>query len=119
LVREIPTHYIRINPVDINDPEPPEDPSLGILAIRNRPPGERIDFPAKEVVDAGFLELVRYGIRSSSDRIVEDSLRVVDAVLKVVTPFGPCWHRYNHDGYGLQTDGGPSRARARADCGHC
>ena len=39
--------------------------------------------------------------------MVEDSLRVVDAVLKVVTPYGPCWHRYNHDGYGLRPDGGP------------
>ena len=36
-----------------------------------------------------------------------DSLRVVDAVLKVETPFGPCWHRYNNDGYGQKEDGGP------------
>jgi glucoamylase len=39
--------------------------------------------------------------------IVEDSLRVVDATLKVETPFGPCWRRYNHDGYGQRDDGGP------------
>ena len=82
-------------------------PTPGILAIRNQPPGDRIEFPAKEVVDAGFLELVRYGIRSSNDTLIEDSLRVVDSVLKVVTPFGPCWYRYNHDGYGLRPDGGP------------
>src|SRR6185437_15115287 len=30
---------------------------------------------------------------------------VVDAVLKVQTPFGPCWRRYNHDGYGQHPDG--------------
>ena len=107
LVRGITKHYIRINPVDINNPEPPEDPNCGTLAIRNRPPGERIVFPAKEVVDAGFLELVRYGVRSPRDTLVEDSLGVVDTVLKVVTPYGPCWHRYNHDGYGLRPDGGP------------
>jgi glucoamylase len=32
---------------------------------------------------------------------------VVDSVLKVVTPAGPCWRRYNHDGYGQREDGGP------------
>ena len=64
-------------------------------------------FPAKEIVDAGFLELVRYGIRQPGDPLIEDSLRVVDAFLKVDTPCGPCWRRYNHDGYGQRKDGGP------------
>jgi glucoamylase len=32
---------------------------------------------------------------------------VVDRVLRVDTPFGPCWRRYNHDGYGQRDDGGP------------
>ncbi len=77
------------------------------MLIRNRPPGTRTEFPAKEIVDAGFLELVRYGIRRAGSSLIEDSLRVVDAVLKVETPFGPCWRRYNHDGYGQQDDGGP------------
>jgi glucoamylase len=107
LVREVPKHYIRVNPVDINDTKPDEDPNIGILAIRNRPPGELVEFLAKEVVDAGFLELVRYGIRPANDALIEDSLLVIDATLKVSTPFGPCWYRYNHDGYGLRPDGGP------------
>src|SRR5207244_7759802 len=38
---------------------------------------------------------------------VEDAVRVVDAFLKVDTAFGPCWRRYNHDGYGTHADGGP------------
>ena len=29
------------------------------------------------------------------------------ALLKVDTPCGPCWRRYNHDGYGQRKDGGP------------
>ena len=65
------------------------------------------NFPAKDIIDAGFLELVRYGIRKPDDSLIVDSLRVVDAVLKVETPFGPCWHRYNNDGYGQKEDGGP------------
>jgi glucoamylase len=32
---------------------------------------------------------------------------VVDATLKVETPSGTCWRRYNNDGYGQREDGGP------------
>lgn len=107
LVRQIPRHYIRIHPTDFNSASPNEDPNHGLLAIRNQPPGEPWEFPAMDIVDAGFLELVRYGIRKPGDPIIEDSIRVVDAFLKVDTPFGPCWRRYNHDGYGPRPDGGP------------
>jgi len=107
LVPGISRHFIRIHPVVPGDPEPDEDPDHGFLQVRNRPPGEPFEFPAKDVVDAGFLELVRYGIRKFDDPVIEDSLRVVDAVLKVNTPPGPCWHRYNHDGYGQRENGGP------------
>lgn len=104
---EIKRHYIRILPVDINDPQPDERPDGVTLGIKNVPPAQRQDYPAKEIVDAGFLELVRYGVRAADDPVVVDSLRVVDAVLGVDTPAGPCWHRYNHDGYGQREDGGP------------
>jgi glucoamylase len=107
LVPGIKRHFIRLHPVAPGDPEPDEDPDHGLLQVRNRPPGEPFEFPAKDVVDAGFLELVRYGIRRFDDPVIEDSVRVVDAVLKVNTPLGPCWHRYNHDGYGQRENGGP------------
>ena len=107
LLPGVARHFVRITPVDPDDPRPDEDPNAGILAIRNQPPGQRFAFPAKDVVDAGFLELVRYGIRKPGYPLVEDSLRVIDAVLKVDTPFGPCWRRYNHDGYGQRDDGAP------------
>jgi glucoamylase len=51
--------------------------------------------------------LVRYGILSADDPLIFESLRVVDSVLKVEAPPGPCWHRYNHDGYGQKPGGGP------------
>jgi glucoamylase len=107
LVPGIPRHYIRILPAGIDDPAPVEDPNVGNLKLNNIEPGHQDVFPAKEVVDAGFLNLVRYGVRRADDPIISDSLRVVDALLKVDTPFGPCWHRYNHDGYGQRDDGGP------------
>ncbi|MEP7327117.1 MAG: glycoside hydrolase family 15 protein [Gemmatimonadota bacterium] len=107
LVPGIPRHFIRIHPVDLGNPAPDENPNHGVLTVRNQPPSSPSEFPAKDVVDAGFLELVRYGIRKADDALIEDSLRVVDAVLKCSTPFGPCWHRYNHDGYGQRENGAP------------
>lgn len=107
LVPDISTHYIRILPKAVDDPSPEEDPNTALLTLNNRPPGTPWQFPAKDIVDAGFLELVRYGVRGAHDPLIEASLKVVDAVLKVKTPFGPCWRRYNHDGYGDRPDGGP------------
>jgi glucoamylase len=107
LISEVRRHYIRILPDDVDNPNPAEDPNSGILRIANLAPGTQNSFPAKEVVDAGFLELVRYGIRKPNDPIILDSLKVIDAVLKVDTPVGPVWRRYNHDGYGQREDGGP------------
>src|SRR6202035_4110556 len=48
--------------------------------------GAQWEFPAREIVDGGFLELVRYGIRMGGDPLMEDSLRVIDAVLKTEFP---------------------------------
>ena len=107
LVSGINRHYIRIHPADPDDPQADEDPNRGVLELRNQPPEGPTRFAARDIVDAGFLELVRYGIRQPGDPLIEDSLRVVDAVLKVDTPAGPCWRRYNHDGYGQRPDGGP------------
>jgi len=107
LLPGVARHYIRILPESADNPHPEEDPNLGNISIANLAPGAPNVFSAKEVVDAGFLELVRHGIRSASDPIIVDSLKVVDAVLKVETPSGPCWRRYNHDGYGQRQDGGP------------
>jgi glucoamylase len=107
LVPGISRHFIRINPMNLTNPGAAEDPDRATVTLRNQPPGRRAEFPAADIVDAGFLELVRYGIRAAGDPLIEDSLRVVDAVLRVETPFGPCWRRYNHDGYGQQDDGGP------------
>jgi glucoamylase len=106
LVPGVARHYLRILPERADNPTPEENPNQGNIRIANRPPGAQSVFPAKEIVDAGFLELVRHGVRRPDDPIIVDSLKVVDAVLKVETPFGPCWRRYNHDGYGQREDGG-------------
>jgi glucoamylase len=54
----------------------------------------------RKVVDAGFLELVRLGVKSPNDQLIRDSLKLVDEMIKVQTPAGEAWYRYNHDAYG-------------------
>jgi glucoamylase len=61
----------------------------------------------RTVVDAGFLELVRLGIKPADDPVIRNSLEVVDRELAVDTPSGRHWHRYSGDGYGEQPDGQP------------
>jgi glucoamylase len=106
LVPGIARHYIRINPaVSSEGSTGDEDPDKGELVLANQKPGDRYKYPANQIVDGGFLELVRVGVRAADDPLVVDTLKVVDALLKVDTPAGPCWKRYNHDGYGQRDDG--------------
>ncbi|HEU4934036.1 MAG TPA: glycoside hydrolase family 15 protein [Pyrinomonadaceae bacterium] len=65
----------------------------------------------RKVLDAGFLELVRLGIKKPDDSIVVRSLKVIDRLIKVKTPVGDAWYRYNHDAYGETPDGGKYDAR--------
>ncbi|HQU81939.1 MAG TPA: glycoside hydrolase family 15 protein [Pyrinomonadaceae bacterium] len=62
-------------------------------------------FFENEIVDAGFLELVRLGIKSPDDPLIVKSLKVVDDVIRVKTPHGDSFYRYNNDGYGEMDDG--------------
>ena len=104
---EVKRHYMRIRPPECGDPYAHEECGKEMVHINNLPPGQQTEFEAREIIDAGFLELVRYGVRRADDPLVVDTLKVVDYVLKVETPKGPCWLRYNHDGYGQREDGGP------------
>lgn len=105
LVPGIRTHFVRILPVDIMNPEASEDLENAYVQLANIQPGEQSRFPAKEIVDGGFLELVRYGIFAPDDPLIVDSVKVIDRILKVETPYGVTYHRYNHDGYGQRDDG--------------
>jgi glucoamylase len=104
---EIRRHYVRIRPAPAMDSYVDGPANDGTIHLPNHPGDDPAVYPMKEIVDAGFLELVRYGIRAADDPLIRDSVEVVDRVLRVETPFGPCWRRYNHDGYGQRDDGGP------------
>jgi glucoamylase len=59
------------------------------------------------LVSPDALALVRFGLRRADDPRMRDTATVVDALLKIETPTGPTWHRYNDDGYGEHEDGSP------------
>ena len=107
LVDGISKYYMRILPEKVGQEHPAEDKEQRVLHIANHAPDEQSNFPAPNIVDGGFLELVRYGIRSPNDPLILDTVKVIDQVLKVDTSSGPTWHRYNHDGYGQGKDGAP------------
>jgi len=89
-------YYVRIASID----------KSGELAaqvrLRNRA-GEMIR--ACALVSMDFSYLVRLGLRSARDPRIQDTLVVVDRVLRVQTPSGGIYHRYNEDGYGEYPDG--------------
>ncbi len=107
LLPDVKKHYMRLRPPAPGEPFYNPEIPVGSIVLANREPDEKHVFEAREIIDAGFLELVRYGIRRADDPLIVDSLKVVDAVLKIDTPYGTCWRRYNHDGYGQRKDGGP------------
>jgi glucoamylase len=76
-----------------------------VLAIKNRieDPG----LAAEDQVATDFLHLVRVGLRDALDPLMQDTVKVADALLRVETPVGPAWHRYVGDGYGERADGSP------------
>jgi glucoamylase len=118
-------HFIRILPTNVkgdpnrrgpaNVPARPQsdgDPNNAKVTIANR---EGLKIAAKDLLDAGFLELVRYGIRAPNDLLITDSLRAIDCpASEIMVSFdqqsgssGKGWRRYNEDGYGNHVDGGP------------
>ncbi|MGB7069410.1 MAG: glycoside hydrolase family 15 protein, partial [Pyrinomonadaceae bacterium] len=85
---------------------------LRITQNGNPDKGEKIElnngagsFDEREIVDAGFLELVRLGIKPADDPLIARSVKVIDQLIKVGTPNGIGFYRYNHDGYGEMNDG--------------
>jgi glucoamylase len=96
-------YYVRNAPPDVAEAA---SPSGGFVPIKNRPPGESSK-PARQIVSPDALALVRFGLRAADDPRIINTVKVIDTLLKVETPAGPAWHRYNDDGYGEHEDGMP------------
>jgi glucoamylase len=80
-----------------------EDPNDGAKMEIN---SSSLKADERKIVDAGFLELVRLGIKEPANALVVESLKLIDQLIKVDTPVGEAWYRYNHDAYGETLDGG-------------
>jgi len=119
------SYYLRItkspgdNPADSGVPPDPNSPTT--YSIGDSGPSA-ID--QRLVVDTSYLELVRLGVKPADDSNIVQTLDVVDSTdvvgpfstppnepqkrgLRVDTPNGTFWHRFNFDGYGEQRDGAP------------
>ena len=107
LTEGVKRHFVRLNPTEPGMAARKGDVDRLEISLTSQSPGAPREFPAREIVDGGFLELVRHGILAADDPLVIDSLRVVDEHLKKETPLGAAWRRYNHDGYGQRADGRP------------
>ena len=98
---EVDGYYVRIAPPEEADAASPHQ---GFVPIKNRPLGQTNE-PAEHIISPDFLALVRFGLRAADDSRILNTLKVVDALLKVEMPQGPLWHRCNDDGYGEHEDG--------------
>lgn len=96
-------YYVRVSSPDVADAA---SPSKGFVPIKNRPPGEGVE-QAAHIISPDALALVRFGLRTADDARIVNTVKVIDALLKTELPYGPGWHRYNDDGYGEHSDGGP------------
>jgi len=56
-------------------------------------------------VSPDALALVRFGLRTPDDPHILNTVKVIDAVLKVDLGYGPGWRRYSGDKYGEYPDG--------------
>jgi glucoamylase len=86
-------HYVRIAP-------PLSQGGLcGRIEVCNRQ-GESI--AAVAAIGMDFLYLPRLGLR---DPRIQNTLKLAESLLRVETPHGVAYHRYNDDGYGEHEDG--------------
>ncbi len=91
-------YYVRIAP------EPTAGGTLGQVLVHNR---GGLVVRAHEMVGLEFAYLARLGLRDAADPRIRNTARVVDMLIRVETPAGPGFYRYNGDGYGEHTDGSP------------
>jgi len=110
-------HYLRIAPTGHPD-----------AGDRLQPRNGKQARPEASYLDAGFLELVRYGVRKPSDPVILASLAQLDDQtlpddLRVKYEFHfpgsdrayPGWRRYSDDGYGEDTATGANFGAETAD----
>jgi glucoamylase len=103
-------YYVRINPAGMSGTgtgpqvyNPTSYPDSGLTFTVKNGGGTQDE---RAVVDGGFLELVRMGVKKANDATITNTLTAYDQVLKqTINTTNPGWFRYNFDGYGEHNDG--------------
>lgn len=106
-------YYLRLSPNG--------EPNTGdTLAANNGKQG----LDQRQILDGGFLELVRYGVRGATDKLINQSLQLIDNTelehnLRIKYEFTakdgstiPGFRRYGNDGYGEDTVSGHNYAES-------
>jgi glucoamylase len=105
-------YYVRIVPPQ---GELASSPAGGFCPIKNRPFGQ-VAGCAALTVSPDALGLVRFGLRRADDPRMVNTIRAIDARLRMETPCGPSWYRYRGDQYGEQADGRPYNGSGIGRC---
>ncbi|MBI5588163.1 MAG: glucan 1,4-alpha-glucosidase [Deltaproteobacteria bacterium] len=101
-----PGHYLRIVQPDPEALPSSEHNCHMLVFVKNLPSASQPHHQG-ELVDAGFLDLVRYGLRDPKDPRILSSLKVVDGMIRFEHGGLVAFYRYNWDGYGEKEDGSP------------
>lgn len=96
-------YYARVVAPERDDAASPHE---GFVPIKNRPP-DQLSGETARMVSLDALAFVRFGLRAADDPRILGTVAIIDALLKVDTPRGPAWHRYQGDVYGEHADGSP------------
>ncbi|HAY92960.1 glycoside hydrolase family 15 protein, partial [Shewanella sp.] len=106
-------YYLRLSPNG-------EPNTSDTLAANNGKQG----LDQRQILDGGFLELVRYGVRGATDKLINQSLQLIDNTelepnLRLKYEFTakdgstiPGFRRYGNDGYGEDTVSGNNYAES-------
>ena len=96
-------YYVRIAPTASGEAGSSLQEDVDVKNVRAAEDSRR----ASHLVSPDALALVRFGLLAAGDPRVRDTAKVIDELLKIETPSGTTWHRYNDDGYGEHKDGSP------------
>ena len=95
-------YYVRVSPLSSEDGTSRFQSDVPVKNLPGNP--SRL---AADLISCDALALVRFGLRRANDPRIRNTVQLIDALLKVETPAGPAWRRYNGDGYGEHADGSP------------
>jgi glucoamylase len=96
-------YYVRIAPVGDIDSASHFQANVNVKNVK----AAEDTRSASHLISPDALALSRFGLRAATDPRMQNTTKIIDELLKVKTPFGSSWHRYNDDGYGEHMDGSP------------